>query len=288
MMSGRPVLAKVVAGVIPRRVLMVDSATRAAAFRSVVYSRSMKPWNKSELIVALGLYCQIPFGKIHSKNPAIIKAAAQLERTPSALAMKMLNFASLDPSLRERGRSGLGNASKLDEEVWREFEGDWHNFASNYDALAQSIEPDLLIQEKEAYEAEDVPVAAKRRKHQSFFRVSVLANYESSCCMSGISDPRLLVAGHIVPWSVDRSNRLNPRNGLCLSVLHHHLFDLGLITVTTKYTILVSSSLLTEATDRFSRDNLHALNGQTLRPASKFSPSVDFLDYHLNHVFKGA
>jgi hypothetical protein len=59
----------------------------------------MKRWSRKELIVAFNLYCQLPFGKIHSRNPLIIRVAKNLERTSSSLAMKMLNFASLDPSV---------------------------------------------------------------------------------------------------------------------------------------------------------------------------------------------
>jgi putative restriction endonuclease len=57
----------------------------------------MKKWDRHDLIIAFNLYCRMPFGKIHSRNPLIIQVAEGLKRTPSALAMKMCNFASLDP-----------------------------------------------------------------------------------------------------------------------------------------------------------------------------------------------
>ncbi|MDZ7716173.1 MAG: hypothetical protein U5J95_08180 [Balneolaceae bacterium] len=77
------------------------------------------------LVIAFALYCQFEFGKIHHRNPTIKKVANQIDRTPSALSMKMANLASLDPAILESGRSGLGNASKKDEEVWDEFHNDW-------------------------------------------------------------------------------------------------------------------------------------------------------------------
>jgi len=38
----------------------------------------------------------------------------------------------------------------------------------------------------------------------------------------------LLVASHIVPWRSDPGNRLNPKNGLCLSAIHDRAFDLSM------------------------------------------------------------
>ncbi len=42
-------------------------------------------------------------------------------RTPSAVAMKLSNLASLDPALKLRGIKGLAGASILDRAMWEEF-----------------------------------------------------------------------------------------------------------------------------------------------------------------------
>ena len=47
----------------------------------------------------------MPFGKMHSRNPEIIRYAKLIGRTPSALAMKLTNLASLDPEIRSTGRT---------------------------------------------------------------------------------------------------------------------------------------------------------------------------------------
>jgi putative restriction endonuclease len=39
-------------------------------------------WTREELIIAFNLYCKIPFGKIHNRNPEIIELAKILGRTP--------------------------------------------------------------------------------------------------------------------------------------------------------------------------------------------------------------
>jgi putative restriction endonuclease len=82
-------------------------------------------WTREELILAINLYCKIPFGKIHQRNSEIIHLASLINRTPGSVALKMVNFASLDPSLKARGIKGASNASKLDSEIWNEFFNAW-------------------------------------------------------------------------------------------------------------------------------------------------------------------
>jgi hypothetical protein len=77
----------------------------------------MKRWTEDELTIAFFLYYQMPFGKIHSRNPIIESVANKIERTASALAMKMLNFSSLDPEILKSGRPGFGEYVKLSGSV---------------------------------------------------------------------------------------------------------------------------------------------------------------------------
>ena len=79
------------------------------------------PWSHDELVMACGLYFTLPFGQIHSRNPKIVEVANLLGRTPSSLAMKLVNFASLDPAHQARGVKGLAGHSRGDERVWIEF-----------------------------------------------------------------------------------------------------------------------------------------------------------------------
>lgn len=78
-------------------------------------------WTREETLIAFTLYCKIPFGKISKNNPEIIEVAKILGRTESAVAMKMCNIASYDPIQQERGIKGLKNSSKIEQEVWKEF-----------------------------------------------------------------------------------------------------------------------------------------------------------------------
>ena len=83
-------------------------------------------WSRDQSLVAFSLYWRLPFGRFHSNNPEIIKYAALIQRTPSALAMKLSNIASLDPAILMTGRSGLKAASKMDKALWQEMQQDWH------------------------------------------------------------------------------------------------------------------------------------------------------------------
>ncbi|MDF8335267.1 hypothetical protein [Novosphingobium cyanobacteriorum] len=58
-----------------------------------------KRWSEEETVLALYLYLQLPFGKLHSGNPEIQQLAAALGRSSSSVAMKLCNFASLDPKM---------------------------------------------------------------------------------------------------------------------------------------------------------------------------------------------
>jgi hypothetical protein len=63
-------------------------------------------WTKEQLKLAFHLYCQLPFGKLDQRNAEVVQLAKAIERTPSAVAMKLVNFASLDPAVRTSGRKG--------------------------------------------------------------------------------------------------------------------------------------------------------------------------------------
>jgi putative restriction endonuclease len=53
----------------------------------------------------------------------------------------------------------------------------------------------------------------------------------------------LLFASHIIPWSINEKERLNPGNGLCLSATFDKAFDKGFIGIDVNYNILISGKL---------------------------------------------
>lgn len=248
-------------------------------------------WTREQLKLAFHLYCQLPFGKLDMRTPEVIRLATLIGRTPGAVAMKLSNFASLDPAITGTGRKGLEGASNLDREVWEEFHTNWEKLAvecellrRNLDAGAPTIDEADEQLAPEDYTGETKKIITEQRIKQNFFRRAVLSSYRGRCCMSGLSEPRLLVASHIVPWSKDKVNRLNPSNGLCLSAIHDRAFDKGLITLTDDFKIVVSKELKRKK-ESFIMDVLLPLDGRMIEPPERFAPQPDFVTWHRNKLF---
>ena len=252
-------------------------------------------WTKEQLKLAFYLYCQLPFGRLHSRNPEIIQLANLIGRTSGAVAMKLVNFASLDPAITSTGRVGLGNAGSLDKEVWAEFHADWEKLAlecsrvivqlSKEKGAEAVVELDVTEQEGlQDFTGETKRVVTEQRIKQHFFRRAVLSSYRGRCCISGLSDARLLMASHIVPWSNDKLNRLNPSNGLCLSAIHDRAFDRGLITISDDYEVMLSEQLKRND-DAFVAQIFLPLEGRRIELPEKFIPSIAFLSRHRNEIF---
>lgn len=247
-------------------------------------------WTRDELILAINLYCKLPFGKINKNNAEVIQLANLIGRTPSSISFKLGNFGSFDPSLKERGVGGLPNASKLDKEVWDEFYGNWEERAYESETLRANFEKRNLEQlvdlsDIEIKEGKDKERLVKTRINQSFFRSMILASYNFSCCITGIQNTDLLVASHITPWSADRENRLNPRNGLCLNTLHDKAFDKYLITVTPDFKIQLSKKIKAESKNKSIQENFLRFEHQEIKLPQKFLPDERLLIQH-NAEFK--
>lgn len=258
----------------------------------------MKPgqslWTHDELILAINLYCKLPFGKMHKTNVAIIELAELIGRTPSSVALKLGNFASFDPTLQARGIKGAFNASKLDKVIWDEFYNNWDEALlqsevllaqRNKTTIEKINEIDINNLPKDGKEKERL---IKTRVNQSLFRKIVLATYNNQCCITGLSQPELLIASHIVPWSKNESIRLSPMNGLCLNALHDKAFDSGLIAIRPDdYTIILSDKLKQKKLISPSMESSFlSYEKQSIKLPNKFLPEPEYLDYHYQHIFR--
>ena len=247
-------------------------------------------WTREELIIAFNLYCKVPFGQIDEDNSIIVSLANVLRRTPASLAWKLANFARLDPALQARGITGASHGSKGEVEVWEEFNNNWDSLAFESERLLaelthQSVEELNGLNEdelpKEGLERERL---VRMRVNQRFFRSTVLISYQSRCCITGLAIPTLLTASHIAPWAKDPNNRMNPRNGLCLNLLHHKAFDDGLMTITPEFRVRVSSSLTSNADDA-NNTLFERYNNQLAQLPRRFLPDAMLLEWHNKKVF---
>jgi len=252
-----------------------------------------RPWERKELVLALYLYCQIPFAKTKANNPEVIRLSSVLGRTPSSVARKLGNFGAFDPVLQEQGISGLRHYGREDYAVWQEFQGNWEALVEE----SQSILHDTGAEWRPNHKGEPEPIIVRPsgpserqasvtvRLCQSFFRRTVLSSYNSACCICGIDLEDLLVAGHIVPWSVNLGARSDPENGLCLCSLHHQAFDTGLLSVDGSMCIVISSVLKSSRSD-FLHFAVGSFADRKILLPGRFSPKVDYLQWHYNNVLQ--
>lgn len=249
-------------------------------------------WTRDELIITLNLFCKLPFGKMHKSNPEVVRLSALLGRTVGSIAFKLGNFASFDPELQARGIKGATNASKLDKAIWNEFYDNWNELPFESEKLLaekekKSIEELNDIDLNDLPKGEDRERVVKTRVNQNFFRKSILASYNNTCCITGLAQPELLVAGHIRPWSLDEHNRLNPQNGIAINALHDKAFENGLITITPEYRIRVSPTLLDQKKSESIDTYFRPYHKQPIKLPTKFFPDPDFLRYHNEERFQG-
>lgn len=247
-------------------------------------------WNREQTIIALNLYCKIPFNKVSSTHPEILRVANIINRTPNSVKMKIGNFGSFDSELKNRGIVGLGNTSKLDETIWNEFNENWEKLAYESELLiAQALKQP--IENASNIEMSDVPLGKERdaiikqRVNQNFFRSTILSSYNSKCCITGLSIPDLLIASHIIPWAKDAENRLNPRNGLCLNAMHDRAFDLGYITITTDFKVKISKYIYEYKRETAVSELFLMIDSKDIILPDKFIPCKEFLEYHNNNIF---
>jgi putative restriction endonuclease len=241
-------------------------------------------WQEDELLLTLHLYCRMPFGKLHQTNPEIIKLAQIIGRTPSAVAMKACNFASLDPALAQKGLHG---ASKADRSLWDAFMTNATEVADKAEAL---YETRVLPTEPITPETEKPLVfptgptettrEVKVRRVQRFFRQTVLESYNNRCAISGLAIPELLVASHIIPWAEDESRRADPTNGIALNALYDKAFDRHLISFDENFRLVLSERLKAQAKDEMVKEYFTRLEGKRIDMPYRFFPDREALKEH--------
>lgn len=233
-----------------------------------------RPWTREELLEVLRLYCVTSFGLLDRRNPDVIALAARLDRTPDAVAFKLVNFASLDPTIDRRG---MANTSALDRTIWAEFFDNMERFlpSSEVNKTKGLEEAQQVLTEPDGREGIDSIGLSKRRINQGFFRSMIIASYDSRCAMTAISDRRLLVASHIDPWAQNAEDRMNPHNGMCLNYLHDRAFENGLIAVAPDLSILYSPQLPPDDLNK-----LRSVTFEKLAMPSRFKPDMAMLEKH--------
>ncbi len=256
-------------------------------------------WTRDELFIALNLYHKLTFGQLYARQPAISETADRMGRSANSLAMKLVNFASLDPALKLRGIRGLSKTSALDRDVWEEFHLNLNESvpaSEEYFRKLFDVSPDkqlevlpregIRIRKSRPIGPTEILGSVKVRRGQEYFRDAVLNNFGGRCGISGLAVRELLIASHILPWGKREKERLNVRNGLCLSRLHDAAFDRGMITFDKNLRLELSRQLKGELSQKSVLENFGAFAGETLGlPEDAVPPDEAFLHFHRTKIF---
>ncbi|BAK86208.1 hypothetical protein GLX_30540 (plasmid) [Komagataeibacter medellinensis NBRC 3288] len=104
---------------------------------------------------------------------------------------------------------------------------------------------------------------------------------ERRCRITGVSDPRFLIASHIKPWrDCTDQEKLDGCNGLLLSPHVDRLFDRGRISFANDGTLLKSAVLPPEVWSAWGLDNIINVGAFTNAQAT-------YLALHREAIFKG-
>lgn len=246
-------------------------------------------WSKEEHILAFNLYCKVPFTKINANYPPVKELALILGRSNRSVAMKLANFARLDPVLKARNVSGLTHGAKCEEIVWNEFHHNWEDLTFESEKILakyKNIPVEYQLPEISAdIEGKDRTAIVKQRVNQNFFRKMILASYNYRCCITGSNTLEFLTACHIKPWNADVKHRMNPQNGLCMNILYHSAFDQGFFTITEDFKILVSQEIFSKG-DPIIKKLFIEYDNKYIHLPQKFIPDKEFLKYHNKTVYK--
>lgn len=122
---------------------------------------------------------------------------------------------------------------------------------------------------------------SKVRIGQGLFRIRIRLFGEKGCRVTGVTEPRLLVASHIKPWRVcTNAERLDGANGLLLTPHVDRLFDRGLISFENDGGVKVSPKVTDQDLDRL---GLNGLRGRNVGPFKE--AQAIYLDHHRTRVF---
>jgi hypothetical protein len=112
-----------------------------------------------------------------------------------------------------------------------------------------------------------------RRIGQDIFRGALMDYWGGRCPLTGITDPALLRASHIVPWAeCNDEQRLDAHNGLLLSALWDAAFDSGLVSFGDDGRPLASPKLSEVGRQALDLEKVPPLN--SLRDAHKANLAV--------------
>jgi putative restriction endonuclease len=137
-----------------------------------------------------------------------VELARIIGRTTGSVAMRLNNFAHIDPYHQQRGIVGLSRGKKQVEPIWNEFANNKEELLFESETALADLQQQTVTEKfktilngLDGLKGEEKVREIKTRINQNVFRQIVLSNYSNTCAISGIDIPELLIASHILPWS---------------------------------------------------------------------------------------
>lgn len=140
--------------------------------------------------------------------------------------------------------------------------------------------PSCLLDDLSEKEGTEIIRLVSARTNQRVFQSIVMKNFRGLCCITELEVPAANRASHIIPWSVRKSTRMDPRNGLYLSATYDAVFDRNLLSLDDDYRIILSRDL--KDCYRSSSYSAHFGSKEGMRIAlpSAYLPKKEYLEHH--------
>ncbi|QDK83247.1 hypothetical protein EXU85_33465 [Spirosoma sp. KCTC 42546] len=262
-------------------------------YADTTYKTVSDHWTRKQLLAVFNLYLKLPPGKLDPSNKEVINFASLIGKSASSAAMRLNNFAFVDPYNKQHGTIGLQEGSMQIQSIWNEFIANQEDLIYESESIIADYQHKTLEETNSDFDFQVSDLkgeykirSIKTRVNQNVFRKMVLKTYANRCAISGLNQPELLIAGHIVPWSINKEERLNPENGICLSYLYDRAYETGLICIDTDYKVLISKQLKEEISKDFFQRFFGHFEHQSILVPKTYQPKKEFLEYRLNRFDK--
>jgi hypothetical protein len=223
-----------------------------------------------------------------SNAPSAVRELAGATTGNRALAWRLFprgeNAPRFDPDLKGNPWSVGGTSPRTNtsgrhgsnNEVAQSSELDSDAIAESLDRSDEEVSAFERRLKAGNYEVPDSTATIKTRgSAQKVFAAEVKKNYGWSCALTGIKTPKFLIASHIVPWSVDEKIRLDPSNGICLSVLIDRAFENGFLIVEDDLAVTIDWKKI--GGDAELKRQLKGCDGMKLKLPKVHPPKVEYL-----------
>lgn len=124
----------------------------------------------------------------------------------------------------------------------------------------------------------------RARLGQGAFRILVTDAYDRRCAITGERTLPVLQAAHIKPYALSGPHRVS--NGFLLRADLHILFDKGYLTITKDLQTEVSRRIKEDFNNGREYYKLHGKKLEVLPVQLENRPSVDFLEWHNQSIYK--